>query len=88
MTIAIVPPHTWHPIHTDQPNQMVTECYHTNPGHIMLTISNNGHVTPTHQPPPPCGYKTRTIPWEDHTYQQLCNQHQPPTTSQQQPSTP
>lgn len=89
MTTVIVPPNLWHPIHTtgtepdpDQPDhRMVTECYHTNPGNIMLTISN-GIVHNAGDPHP---YQTRTIPYEDHLYQQLVQAHRPtptPTPSQ------
>lgn len=93
MTIVIVPPNTWHPIHTTgttpEPNQpdtrTVTECYHTGPGTLLLTVSNNGTATPICDDPH-CAchhYKLRTIPYEDHTYQQFVQSHRPaPTASQ------
>lgn len=85
MTAIIVPPNLWHPLHThgtepgpDQPDgRMVTECYHTNPGNIMLTVSNDGRTVAPTNDPPPFGYQLRTIPYEDHTYQQYVQSHRP-----------
>lgn len=94
MTNVIVPPHTWHPIHTTgtepAPNQpdprMVTECYHTNPGNIMLTITVTDSERPTVRPAhdmPAHGYRLRTIPYEDHTYQQFVQAHRPTSNNTQ-----